>query len=441
MTIAIILLAGFATVLLGRWMFGRWFNHLGIYGFAWGFSLSLFNAGLITYYPLQTETWMIIASGWISFVLGASTIVAMRYSMGNDQRDNTKNKYVVPDLQIFKKILWTINIIILVQAIHHAFIISNLIGGLHNFTKVGNIIYQLRVKGEIHGVLPYLSSLTFAACLIAGVYNSYNGKLQIITILPLMILLVDSFLNMTRNTLIIGGILYACGYTLNEKRFHETRFNTGRNDIKRYFSIALVLVLLLSGIEFVRSQRAIIEKYSSATSALARLQGSSYITPSIIFYITGNFGVLNQYLNKNSEYMIIGGYSLAPFWHAISKLGYPEYSIPIPPFYKTPLPGNNGTYLRELHADFGLVGIIAGPYLLGIIASWYWFRAFRSQKLIDIMILGHILIIVGMSVFLIATQWGYWPASLFFGIPLALLIDYLYVKKSSERNHNRPTVI
>jgi hypothetical protein len=39
------------------------------------------------------------------------------------------------------------------------------------------------------------------------------------------------------------------------------------------------------------------------------------------------------------------------------------------------------------------------------------------------MILGHIYVVVVMSLFLIATQWGYWLASLLFGLAAAAIID------------------
>jgi hypothetical protein len=149
----------------------------------------------------------------------------------------------------------------------------------------------------------------------------------------------------------------------------------------------------------------------------------------VFFYFTGSHGVLNQYLKSRDERMLVGGYSLAPFWRLIAKLGFPTDVKQYQPFYFTPLPANNGTYLRELDADYGLAGVIAGPYLLGAIASGFWFRARRSQKLQDIMIVGHIFVVVGMSVFLIATQWGYWLASLLIGLAIALVIDHSNARK------------
>ena len=81
MIIALIILAGISTVLLGRWMFGRWFNHVGLYGAMWSFSLALFQVGLIYYYPLEMETWFIIITGWLAFVMGSGTVVCARFAM------------------------------------------------------------------------------------------------------------------------------------------------------------------------------------------------------------------------------------------------------------------------------------------------------------------------------------------------------------------------
>jgi oligosaccharide repeat unit polymerase len=238
---------------------------------------------------------------------------------------------------------------------------------------------------------------------------------------------------MSRGDLIFGGILFACGYIISEKKKTTLLEKVGTYRLRRVITAILALILFVVGLEFVRSNRGIVEGYGTTATKLTKLKDVSFITPSVLFYVSGHYGVLNQYFKTQNEKVVVGAYSLAPFWRLISKLGFPVNIKPFQPFYNTPFQGNNGTYLRELHADYGLAGIVAGPYFLGAIASWFWFRARQSQKILDLMILGHILFVVAMSIFLFATQWGSWLVSLLFGMTVAYWIDHFHAIKVDEK--------
>lgn len=188
-------------------------------------------------------------------------------------------------------------------------------------------------------------------------------------------------------------------------------------------AIVAGILLIVTGLEFVRSNRGIDEKYFAGGSTLSRMQEGSFVTPSIFFYVTGQFGVLNQYLKKDVEQNIIGRYTLAPFWRTIAKLGFETDVETHQPFYRTPIVSNNGTYLREFHADYGLPGIALGPFVLGAMVSGLWFRAQRTGRLMDKMLLGHMLVFVVMSIFQVVAQQGSWLASLLSGLLLSYLID------------------
>ena len=425
MTIALTLLACILTVLLGRWMFGRWFNHVGLYGFLWGTTLALFQSGLMYFYPLEPETWLVIGAGWAAFVTGAAFIVAARFAAGAPEESSAPTRLPEPmnASRILRAVLWILNVVLAIEAIRHAMIISHLIGGIANFGRVANILYNLRIRQEIPGLIPYLSSADLAACLLAGVYASRTGRFQPVWLIPPLLTIVDSVLNMSRGTMIIGGVLFATGYVMNERKEALKSLKHGPSKIRRFIAVALALALFVAGIDFVRSSRGIVESYGTATSALTRLNGEAFITGSVVFYATGSYGVLNQYLKQEDEQGMVGGYTFAPFWRLIAKIGFHTYVEQSQPFYLTPRASNNGTYLRELDVDYGLAGITAGPFVLGALASFYWFKPRRSQKLPHMMILGHIYVVVVMSLFLIATQWGYWLASLLFGLAAAAIID------------------
>jgi hypothetical protein len=433
MTITLILLCGILTVLLGRWMFGKWFNHVGLYGFTWSVSLGLFHTGLINYYSLEFETWLLIGAGWLSFTLGSATVVAARFSFGWRKRlslAGASDHISVgdDDHNILYKILVVMNAIIVVDAIHEVHIAATLAGSLTNILALGNLLYKLRTSEGLPGLIPYLSSLGFIACLCAGVYTSRIRELKVVAIIPLLVVLVVSIVNMNRVNILIAGILFISGMFLNRTRAaREVRSNSR---MKSLIAIVFVAMLFLSGAELIRSNRQMVESFAGATATLRKLdtKGTGFVTPSVLMYATVHHGVFNQYLRHGGEHPIWGNYTFAPFWRTLAKIGFDTKVNYYQPTYRTPIVANTGSYLREFHADFGIAGSILGPFAMGFFASLFWFHSIRGNKLFGVVLMSHMMVVVGLSVIALATQLGSWLASFIFGV----LVSWFHDKKTSR---------
>jgi oligosaccharide repeat unit polymerase len=428
MTIALILLAGILTVLLGRWMFGKWFNHVGLYGISWSFSLALFHVGLIHYYPLETETWMIIASGWIAFVIGSAVVVCAK-NMLNDNVDETSNaasrsSQIDPSQML--SLLWIINVIAIVDATYQIYNAARVLGGISNIIELGNLLYLTRAQEGVAGAVPYLGSFSLIGCLFAGYYTSLVGRIRLVALVPLFAAIAVSIANMSRALLIFAVLFYLTGY-FSQRKNARTSSVAFRVRIKRFLTIAAVVGLLVTAMEIVRGNRGMTEGFAGATTSLRKLgvSAGSFITPSIVLYITAHHGVLNQYLKKDVENPSIGHYSFAPVWRILSKLGFDTRVNYHQPFYQIPVVANTGTYLREFHADYGVMGVVFGPFVLGLVASLAVFRFDRTQALIDLVILGHVYVVVGMSLFALILQSGSWLASLITGLFVSFLFTFV----------------
>jgi oligosaccharide repeat unit polymerase len=429
MTITLILISGVLTVLLGRWMFGQWFNHVGLYGFIWCGSLLLFHSGLIAYYPLELETWLLIGAGWLAFTLGAAMVVAARFSLGLRaplSLASTTNRLSGGDADniVFRRILVVMNAIIVVDAIYEVHVAATLAGSVNNILALGNLLYKLRATEGLPGMIPYLSSMGFIACLFAGVYTSRISELKMVAVIPLLVILVISIVNMNRVNILIAGLLFISGMFLNKTKTDRKGQPKGR--LKSFAAITFVAMLLLSGAELIRSNRQMVENFAGATTALTKLnsKGSGFITPSVLMYATVHHGVFNQYLKHNSENPIWGNYTFAPFWRTLAKLGFDTKVNYYQPMYFTPIIANTGSYLREFHADFGIAGSILGPFAMGFFTSIFWFRSRNGGgKLLHVVLASHMMVMVGLSVIALATQLGSWLASLIFGLLISSLHD------------------
>jgi oligosaccharide repeat unit polymerase len=262
------------------------------------------------------------------------------------------------------------------------------------------------------------------ATLIAGVYTAKVGRLKLVAILPILISIIVDLSSMGRAMMIMAAILFTNGYFLTRRALPAAGKATSVFSFKKISMFVTAILLLFAGSELVRSTRHVNENLVGAKRSLKQLEGSSFITPSIYLYLTGNYAVLNQYLKSEEVERFTGANTLAPFFRLLAKVGFDTDVEAYQKFFRTPVNANTGTYLRELHSDFGIAGIILGPYFIGIITSLSWFRYQRTGTYVDLVTLSYLQVMVAMSLFYLVTIAGYLLVYLIIGLCVAIFLDY-----------------
>jgi len=405
----LILAGGASTVVIGRWMFGKWFNHVSLYGGIWSASLALFELKLINYYPLEPETWIVIIGAWLAFVFGSLMVVLARFALGSPLAaplTGLSMETTGLEQRSMRTILWVLNVVSLFAALQHWYIVVKKFGSVENVVVFGNLVYSLRVAGEFPGMLPYFDSLALSASFLAGVYTASRKKIELVAMLPLAIIVILEIANMARSKIVMAAVLFIAGLFLNPRRSAPRVSRSPSWGFRGATGIIVSIALLIAGLEFIRGTRGSIESIPAATRSLEKLRGSSFITPSIYMYVTIPHGVLNQYLKQDIEHTSIGSNMLAPVYRLLSKLGFDTPVRTYQKFYNTPAAANTGSYLRELHADFGLAGVLVLPFAFGAAVTAIWYRTRMKGSYTRVVILGHMYLIVAMSLFVIATRGG-----------------------------------
>lgn len=433
MTIILILVFSIFTVLLGRWTLGKWINHVGMYGATWGFTLLVFHSGLIRYYPLESETWMLIIGAWLAFLLGSVTINASSFALrgrsDSSLQQGGRQVFIVTEKELvtLHRVLWILNIVLIIHTSYEVYNVSRLMGGsLANVFIYAGTLYNFRVHEGLPGSIPYIGSLVLFATVLSGIYTSSIGRLKLVALIPFLVAITSSFVIVVRALALIVAILFIIAYVLNQKRIVRTVKSTPGSSFKRIIAVAFLIALLVITVEAVRTTRGLYEKFPGESSTLKTMNksGSSFISPSVIMYVSVHNAVLNQYLKQGIEKVVWGRYTFAPLWRILSKLGFDTYvGFYQEWFYKTPVSANTGTYIRELHADFGLWGVLIVPYILGLVSSFYWYRVQKHNRFLDIVILTHIYVVVCMSWFVMLTQLAMWDISLICGIVIIRMVE------------------
>lgn len=377
---------------------------------------------LIKYYSLEFETWLVICSSWITFVIGALTICFLYPDKIVKANEHQKKMFPVIDIDIgyLKNVLWVLNIIALGAALYNLYLMTKLSGGLLNAFIIGNLLYSYRVAEGIPGSIPYLGSLVYTAAVLAGVYTAKVQKFSLVSFMPIINIIIVDFTIMGRADILIVAIIFSTTYFMMPK---QVNMQQSRLRIRKLILFVVLLSVIVGGAELIRSTRNVKEGLRGSSEPLKKLSSSTFITPTIYLYFSSSIGVFNQYLLRGGENTEIGAHTFLAPYRILERLGVEVHAKIYQKWYRVPTYVNTGTYLRELHGDFGIIGLLLGPYLLGITTSFFWLQFKKRGSFFDLSMSAFLFGIVGMSFIVIITRLGGYFFFPFIAVPIAIFLD------------------
>ncbi len=431
LTIAIYVLIMVVTIWLGVRVYGRWINHITIYGVVWGTQIILFQMKFIAYPNLSSETIIFIFGAWTVFVVASLTF----RSFYSGQRSVVK-ELPVGDNNVLLVILLGVTLIGAAGVYQHWTILLKMFGSVKNVIVNANILYSFRRKeAGIPGMWPYVDSISLSADFLGGYFAGMRRRPILFGILPLIVELLNAIAAFGRSRLVIGAILWSTAFFLPQMKKQAIDPMVLR---KRIILLASVLLIFIFGMEFVRTFRGVNESLSGESRSLSRLKGIGFVTPSIYLYLSSDVAVLNKFLNYEfsgiTEQTPVGGNTFAPFYRIFAKFDLTPSVLEYQKSYTVPVSTNTGSYLRELYADWGIFGAMVAVYLLGALCSVALEAYLQSKSLVLLAIISHLYVVVFFTFAVQATRLGYWVVSLIIAVIGSLIIE----KLSAKNNHEMP---
>lgn len=419
MSLILIAVISILGILLGRFFFKHWFNHLTMYCFIFGASIFLYEIKLLPYVDIMPLTWFVIISAFLSFLMGVLTVITARnLYKGNSiitERSDINLKIFSDEGRILKYSIIFFSLISLFAAVQFWMVLIKQFGSIPAVFINAQVIYRLNITGKLTGTTPYIYLVGYVAVFLAGLYTAFKGRFTFLAFLPILSLILRDLAGSGR-----AGMLFALmefiftiilfRYLLNKDKLHRFKFSK--------LSILLVSVILLSlfiaSASLVKVSRGVVkaENYSGASRELRQTRDNLILSPSLYLYLSSDVGVLSKYLSSEGERTPFGQNTFMTFYLFLAKFKVIENPSEFQKGYYIPMWTNTGTYLRELHADFGIPGIFLGPFLIGLFLTWLWFKFFENHSLIALVFLVYLNIIVGFSFFVMATRVIYWSTSL-----------------------------
>ncbi len=437
MIFLILIIFALPGILLGKYIFKRYFNPLTVYTAIWYGMINLYYLKLIRYDDLRMETWLFIAGAYLSMLLGSVTYFMSKNFL--DAKLNIKT-HKLEKVQIFsddgiviKYAIIVFSIIGFISAFQHWFVLINKYGSLLGVLLKAPEIYRLRVEGKIKGVIPYIHTFSYVAVFLSAIYTAYKNKFTFLTFLPLIAVFIKELANVGRSNILLAVILFISTYFVF-KSFYAYHFGKQEKKVFRnVVALLLILGIFIASSAFMRAFRGTVETFSGTSRALSSYKENLLISPSIYLYLSAHLGVFNKYLELEAEQSAFAQYTFQPVYNLLTKLGMINKKMRFyHKGYYIPVWTNSGTYLREMHADFGIFGILLMPYLLGLLATKFWISFFEKGSLVSLIVLIQIFTILIFSFFLTVTRFGVWYI---YFILLLLIVPFLEkLSVFNERN-------
>lgn len=424
------------SLLVGKYIFGKWFNHITLYVLTWYVVLSLYELKLMKFIDLLPIAWWAITMAFLGFFLGSITVYFARrnyYPIQSKIKENEARLKILSDNGVaIKYAILFCSIVGLGATIQHWIILINMFGSIPAVLIAANLIYRMRVEGEIIGVVPYIYIISYAGVFLSGLYIAYKNRITLISILPFIAIILKEIASVSRAGMLLALFLFASSFFLTRYAIIRTaneKFRIGK--IKLTLSITFLIGLFIMGAGLVRSSRGSLESYSASSRALNQFKSGFFITPSLYLYLSSHVGVLSKYLEEDFDYPPdYGKTSFQTAYNFLSKFGFVEKPPSYERGYLIPMWTNTATYLRPLHSDFGIVGMFLFPYALGMLASFYWYKFLNQRKIFDLVILSFLYVIVAFSFLTMITRSAFWLLGLIMVLIIVPIVEKFAIRNS-----------
>lgn len=434
MSLIIVAVVSILGIILGKLLLRKWINHLTIYSAIMGGLIFFYELKYLPYPDVIPLAWFFLVGSFLSFLFGILTIITARKLYSSEQILSKQSNIFLPafadDGKIVKYSILLFSFIGLFVAFQRWWVLINKFGSITDVLLNAGIIYRMNVQGEIKEFIPILPSFVYIAVFLSGVYTAYKGRFSFLTFLPFIGIVLKELTYFGRGEMLFSLLEFAFAFFLFRHLLKDDLSNrfkfSKRNAV---FATTILIAFIVVSASFVRTSRGATENYSGASKELRQLEENFIISPSVYLYLSSDVGVFTKYLEDGSEKAKFGENTFRAFYYFLSKFNIVDEPNFFQKGYFIPMWTNTGTYVRELHADFGPAGVFIGPFLLGLLITWLYFKFYENKNLIVLVLLVYLYIIIAFSFLMMVTRLNQWFISQILIIAYLPIIEKFALRK------------
>ena len=370
-------------LILSKKLVGDYFSPPAVYHFFWAFALGCLLLDWVAYDPMLAQVWQAIGLAYLGF-MGGCAVVGF-YALAKPRWQHARPAFQYLDkrrLELALTILFVLGIAgFLFQLLH-----------LQDRIGLGTFVSDPMEAREMHTNVKYLgffNVLNVANFVLAAMYIALYRRPRKWVVLILIWALATTFLttDRTRFFYMIIWSFFIGVYIPREVRLTP-----------RVSMSILATVFALFGFFFLIAKVYQKEAFDdNMESVRLSKQYAPLVDPYI--YLTGSFPVFQAFLEDDREHTY-GKYTFEPVVKVI-ELFYPwfEREEIVGKFYRVPIELNACTYLEPFYKDYGMAGIVLGPFVLGLMCMWVYVAMRQKKTLFAVYLASLLCFCVTISIF------------------------------------------
>ena len=284
-------------ILLGKFLFKKWLNHLTLYCFLFGTSFFLYELKLLPYVNIIPFAWFIIIVSFLSFFGGTLTIISARNLFKENptfiEQSDISIKIFSDGGKTLKYAIILFSLISIYSTIEFWMVLIKQFGSIPGVLINAQIIYRLNINGELKGATPYIYLFGFVAVFFTGIYTAYNRKFTLLSFVPLLSIIIKEIGGAGRAAMSVALVEFVLSfflfrYLLNNDSSKRFKFSK----TSAIVASSILIVIFIVAVSLVRISRAseTSEKFSGASRELTQSKENIILSPSIYLYVSSNVG-------------------------------------------------------------------------------------------------------------------------------------------------------
>ena len=397
-------------IMLSILIFKKKINPFSVYAVLWLLLICLYASNIIQYNPITNYTWLIFYVVLIMFFLGSTLgyVLSGAYKQRKLKLNkestlygNYKRRAIKSDKAFKKRLEIIIVVLSLVSFVVAVYSLVKLIQA-YGFNILSNIgtIYDDNINGNSIVESPRILLLNHIAIALSGYYIS-KYKAKPILIFPIINAIIDQLLSGSRGMLIVD-LMFLAGPIV----FFGIRNKMSRK-IFTFMVFAIILFFVL--ITLFRGRNNTSLPYAS--SFLQTISSKTRLPYSIVSYVTLPLAAFNEFLQEPFSWNV-GQSTFRLLYKLLTDINVERIDTFV---YATPIKTNVYTYLGNLYADFGFIGILLGPFLLSTALSYTYYKLKVRKSIALVCVFDSLFVITIMSFFSWYVAYMYVVIVLLFG--------------------------
>jgi oligosaccharide repeat unit polymerase len=351
---------GLTLLVLSRKVFGHWMAPLGLHGLFWYGPLAAFALRLVEYRTMSFAGWSVIIGTSVVFTAACLTpLAARRSARGTGLRYTFSGHRAWIALLMLWSAATTVGVIqVLVAWRRHDLNVLTYFASVYLLPQ-GTYLSGIGMIHQLGGLVPMLAVLLWTR------FRSHRMLLTGIGGSALLMTMIDG----NKLPFVLSATLAALCY-LYFNRLRVLPLIAWCIGIPAFVGLSL----FLKAPGFRGDHRNWVRDGVIALPTSLAFLGAPYV------YVTSSFPALDAYMGDASVQPEMGQNLLRPVFVLAGKFD-PGWSPPEVhgEFYDVPIPANTYTYLRRAYQDFGMLGVVAYPFMLAIGLTTLFLLA-RSER-------------------------------------------------------------